>query len=234
MAQKIKPTLHRLGITKNWTSRWLLKRKNRYFLEEDYVIRKIVTNRLNIAGVSEVSIERTGSGDEMRVNIKSSKPGLVIGRGGKGIEDLNKEVNRAILKLRREKNKPLEFTLKINVEELKRTEVSAQVTAKQIAFDLEKRLPFRRIMKKTLESLIQNRDVKGAKIQTSGRLGGAEIARKESLSKGRMPLQSFRANIDYGEATAITTYGTIGVKVWVYKGDVWEDEEKNKNKKDGF
>lgn len=225
MAQKIKPTLHRLGVTKGWTSRWLFGRNNRYFFEEDHAIRKIVFKKLAIAGISEVGIERKGSGNDVRVNIKSLKPGLIIGRGGKGVDELRKGIFQKMKELRTERKKTQEFSLNINIEELRRTEVSAQITAQQIAFDLEKRMPFRRVLKKTLSSLSQNKEVKGAKIQVSGRLGGAEIARKEFLAWGRMPLQSFRANIDYGEAVAVTTYGTIGVRVWVYKGEIWEKEK---------
>ena len=229
MAQKIKPTSLRLGITKNWSSCWFPKKENsKFLLEEDVLIRNIIRKKIGAAGIDRIDIEKIGN--KCKILIRASKPGLIIGRGGKGVEDLTKNLESAIQKLRKEqgiKDKPF---LSLNIEELKRSEISAVVTAQNIAWDLEKRMPFRRIMKKYLEQILQNKDVKGAKIRTSGRLDGAEIARTESLQKGRLPLQTLRANIDYGQGTAFTTYGTIGVKVWINKGEIFEMEttqEKN-------
>ena len=171
-----------------------------------------------------VEIERAAD-NLFRVFIKAAKPGLIIGRGGKGIEDLTKDLESALKKLFNKRKKAgvtqPKFSLSMNIEELKRSEASSQYIAQSIAWDLEKRLPFRRTIKKYIELNMQNREVQGMKVKLSGRLDGAEIARREWLSKGKLPLQTLRANIDYGEATAFNTYGTVGVKVWIYKGEVF-------------
>lgn len=222
MGQKIKPFSYRLGIITNWTSRWMPKNlKFKDQLEEDVVVRRVITDKIGLAGISKIEIER-GADNTYKIFIKAAKPGLVIGRGGKGIEELSKTVDAGLKKLFRKRGKLVpQFSISLNVEELKRTEISAQYVAQQIAWDLEKRLPFRRTMKKHLEATMQNREVKGAKIRLSGRLGGNEIARREWLAKGKLPLQTIRANIDYGEATAFNAYGTVGVKVWINKGEVF-------------
>src|SRR3989338_4521399 len=220
MAQKIKPTVHRLGITTSWANRWFFKKSLRFFIEEDYAIREIIKERILQAGKADLLIERRA--EEIRINIKAGRPGLIIGRGGKGIEDLKNEIVRKIKAIRKENRISENFVLHVNIEELKRTEVSAAIIAQQIASDVERRLPFRRIIKRNLDALKQNREVKGARIRLSGRLNGAEISRSEWLAFGRMPLQTFRANIDYAEAISYNTYGVIGVKVWIYKGDIFE------------
>ena len=222
MGQKINPQSLRLGVTKNWPVRWFGVSNWKKFFEEDEAIRNTIAEKMSQAGIVAVEIERTSN--NLRVLIKAARPGFVIGRGGKGIEDLTQLIERRLKKLRNSKER---VNLSVNVEELKRSEVSAVYTAQQIAWDLEKRLPFRRTMKKYLDQLIQNREVKGCKIFLSGRLGGAEIARRESLKAGMLPLQTLRADIDYGQATAFTTYGTIGVKVWIYKGEIFESEKSN-------
>ncbi len=221
MAQKIKPTSFRLGITKPWASKWFFKKSQKFFIEEDYYIREIIRKKILQAGIAEIRIERTGN--EIQVSIKASRPGLIIGRGGKGIEELKNAILKNIVNLRKKNKQPLIFTINVNVEELKRTEISAPVVAGQIAYDIERRLPFRRVMKRHLDLLKQNREVKGGKIRLSGRLNGAEISRSEWLAFGSMPLQTLRADIDYGEATAFNTYGTIGVKVWLYKGEIFDE-----------
>ncbi|MBI1838687.1 MAG: 30S ribosomal protein S3 [Candidatus Colwellbacteria bacterium] len=180
------------------------------WLEEDENIRRVIMEKIGTAGIAGIEIERTN--DRCKIFIRASRPGLVIGRGGKGIEDLTKLVEKII------KSK---IALSLNVEELRKTEISASVTAQNIVSDLERRMKFRRTIKKHLDTMMQNRMVQGAKIMVAGRLDGNEIARTEHLSKGKLPLSTLRANIDYGEATANTTYGTIGIKVWVYKGDVF-------------
>lgn len=222
MAQKIKPNTLRLGITADWQNRWFFKRNLKYFLEEDEALRTIAMKRTLQAGIAGIEIERVGT--DIKMYIRASRPGLVIGRGGKGIDDLKAELLRAVKKLRERNGKPMNFALSINIEELKRTEVSAAVVAQQIAFEIEKRIPYRTCLKRNLEFLKQNKDVKGAKIKVSGRLNGAEISRVDWLHFGRMPLQTLRANLDYGEATAFNSYGTVGVKCWIYKGDVFKDK----------
>lgn len=222
MAQKTKPNALRLGITKTWSSQWFLKRDRRFFLEEDELIRKITKGKILQAGIAGLEIERTG--DNIRVSIRASRPGLIIGRGGKGIEELKNLLLKEMRNLRRRNKVGASFSLNLNVEELKRMEISAPVVAQQIAFDIERRLPYRTAMKQQLEGLKQNKGVKGGKIKISGRLNGAEISRSDWLAFGEMPLQTLRANIDYGEATAYTTYGTVGIKVWLYKGEIFSEK----------
>ncbi|HEY5221026.1 MAG TPA: 30S ribosomal protein S3 [Candidatus Paceibacterota bacterium] len=231
MGQKINPNSYRLGISKGWPVRWFLKGGFGKFLEEDEAIRNTINKRIALAGVAAIEIERTQG--NLRVFIRAARPGLIIGRGGKGMEDLNKAIVDALMKVRKTRSK---VALSLNVEELKRSDVSARYIAQQIAWDLEKRIRFRRTMKKYLEQILQNREVKGAKILMKGRLDGNEIARNEHLSKGSLPLQTLRADIDYGTGTAFTTYGTIGIKVWIYKGEVFakkakqEEEEANRTR----
>lgn len=222
MGQKINPFSYRLGINKNWQSRWFVKGGYVKFLEEDEAIRNIIKKKINQSGIISIEIERTG--ENCRIYIKVARAGMVIGRGGKGIEDLTKEIEKAVKKLRlkntRIKKSKEPINLSVNVEELKRGDVSAQYVAQQIAWDLEKRMRFKGVIKKQLERIMQNRDVKGVKVLLSGRLDGNEIARREWLRKGELPLQKLRANIDYGQATAYCSYGTVGIKTWVYKGDI--------------
>lgn len=230
MGQKIRPDSFRLGIIRNWNARWFARHgKFKEQLEEDELIRKLIRHKLSQAGIVRIEIERSVR-NSFRVFIKAAKPGLIIGRGGKGIEETSKLVEQGILKLFRSRKivNPT-VSLSLNIEELKRTEIAAGYVAQAIAWDLERRLPARRVMKKTLEGMLQNRDVKGAKIKLSGRVDGNEIARRETLSKGRLPLQTLRADIDYGEATAFTSYGTVGVKVWIYKGDVFMNAQRPRN-----
>ena len=218
MGHKIQPNSYRLGITKDWTSRWFVKKNVKDLLQEDIAVRKIVKEKIGNAGIDKIDIERNGA--NCKILIKAAKPGLIIGRGGKGIEELTKAIEAAVAKLAKKRDNKTLSSISLNVEEIKRNDVSAAISSQQIAWDLEKRMPYRRTMKKYLESLMQNRDVQGAKIKLSGRLDGNEIARKEWLAKGRLPLTTLRANIDYGEATAFTTYGTVGIKVWIYKGEI--------------
>ncbi len=220
MAQKISPFSYRLGITKPWRSRWFFKKSQNYYLEEDEEIRKYVAKKILTAGIADIAIERTG--DNIRVIIQASKPGLIIGRGGKGIEELKSSLLMVIARTRRKNNIKKTFSLNLTIEELKRTEVSAAVIAQHIAFEIERRQPYRRVIKHQLSLIMQNREVKGAKIKVSGRLNGAEISRHDFLSEGKMPLQTLRADIDYGTATSFNTYGTVGIKVWIYKGEVFE------------
>ncbi|MDD4931029.1 MAG: 30S ribosomal protein S3 [Candidatus Colwellbacteria bacterium] len=222
MAHKIKPNSFRLGILRNWSSRWFSDPKNRrQYLEEDLIIRNVVNKKLSAAGIVHIDIERTASA--YRVFIKAARPGLIIGRGGKGIEELNKELIKALGKLHRRDSiaGPIP-NISLNIQELPRGEVSAKVTAQSIGSDLERRFKFRRTIKKYLDETMSFRGVKGVKIKVGGRLDGAEISRSEHLSAGSLPLTTLRADIDYGEATAFTTYGAIGIKVWIYKGEVFK------------
>ena len=223
MGQKINPFSLRLGIIKGWRSRWFAK-KNLFKdqLEEDFLIRRIIDKKIAPAGIVRIEIER-GPHNVYRIIIKAARPGLILGRGGKGLEELSKAIESKLKNIfvKRGVQKPT-ASLSLNVEELKRNEASAQYIAQMIAWDLERRLPARRTIKKHLESALENREVKGVKIKLSGRIDGNEIARREWVAKGKLPLQTLRADIDYGEATAFNAYGTVGVKVWLYKGEVFE------------
>ncbi len=219
MGQKIRPNSLRLGINQDWKAQWMPSgHQFSFFLEEDEIIRKAINDKIKQAGIDEVLIQRVGN--NCRISIRAARPGLIIGRGGKGIEDLSEFLKKKIMKFRKEKKIKEIPVLNINVEELKRSDVSASVVSQNIAWDIEKRMPYRRVMKKYLDQIMQNKGVEGAKIKLSGRLDGAEISRREQLSQGKLPLQTLRANIDYGEATAFCTYGTVGIKVWIYKGEI--------------
>lgn len=222
MGHKIHPTSFRLGVTKNWVSRWFLRGKYPKFLEEDETIRKVINSKIGQAGIAAIEIERTAG--NARVLIKAAKPGLVIGRGGKGVEELTRAILEAVKALRKNSEKKNTSGLSVNVEELKRSEVSAQYVAQQIAWDIEKRMPYRRTIKKYIENTMQHKEVKGVKIMVAGRLDGGEIARREWLSRGPLPLQTLRADIDYGQVSAHCSYGIVGVKVWIYKGEVFNKE----------
>ena len=231
MGHKIRPDSMRIGIIENWRSRGLSLKNMPERLVEDELIRKIIRKQILQAGVDSIEIERTNN--VCRILIKAQKPGIIIGRGGKGIEDLHLLVNKAIFKLRREKykNKKMEpLAINLNVEEVKKNDVSASIVAQNMATDLEKRLPTRQVMRRSLDMIMQYKEVRGAKILLSGRLDGAEIARNNRLMKGALPLQNLRAKIDYGTATAFTVYGTVGIKIWIYKGEVFDDNLKLKNK----
>lgn len=223
MAQKVNPNAFRLGLTISWSGKWFFKRSMRYYLEEDHFIREKIREKILAAGIVSITIERTQGA--LRVIIQASRPGLIIGRGGKGIDDLRLEIVKGITALRKKNNIENKINLNLSIEELKRTDVSSGVVAQQMAFDIEKRKPYRGVARRALETIMQNRSVQGAKIKVAGRLNGAEISRSESFSKGRMPLQTLRANIDYAQATSFNTYGTIGIKVWIYKGDIFEDKQ---------
>ncbi len=213
MGQKVHPKAFRLGITKEWNSKWFAGRNFAALLEEDVRIRKAVSTLLKDAGISRVEIER--SANTLTVTIATSRPGVVIGKGGAGVEVLRKALVKII---RSVKGKG---ALKLNVEEVGRPYLDAQIVAKGMVDQLLKRLPFRRILRTTVEQ-VQRAGADGVRVMMAGRLNGSEIARTEHLAWGSIPLQTLRADIDYGRAAARTTYGTIGVKVWIYKGDVFE------------
>lgn len=221
MGNKIHPTNFRLGIIENWKSRWLNKKSLRYFLEEDLRIREFLIGQYNRMGLGEVEIER--SGDNVSVILNTAKPGLIIGRGGTGLTDLKKKIEAIIKKVRDKKNYGTgKWDLKLSVTEIKKPESEAKIVAQNIANDLERRTPFRRVIKSALERMMAQKGVMGAKILLAGRLDGSEMARREWLAKGKVPLQTLRANIDYAFDEALTVYGKIGVRVWIYKGEIFE------------
>ena len=212
MGQKVNPVVFRLGFAQNWRSRWFNKKKYQEFLKEDFLIRDFLTKKVAKAGLDKIEIER--SANSVNVIIHTARPGLIIGRGGSGIEDLKKEVKQFLF---RKMRSVLKSELRLSVEEVKGAESRAAVVAQNMVEQIEKRMPYRRVLKQSLERIMQSKDVQGAKVMLSGRLDGNEIARREWLYKGKIPLQTLRANIDYAQVTAYTTYGTIGIKVWVCK-----------------
>lgn len=217
MGQKVNPHGMRVGVIKDWDSKWYAD-KNTFSdaLVEDYNIRKFLKKRLYSAGISKIEIERAAN-DKVRVVIYTAKPGFVIGKGGAEIEKVRKEVQKLTSK-----------NVNIDIKEIKRPDRDAQLVAENIAQSLENRVSFRRAMKQAMQRTMKS-GVLGIKASVSGRLGGADIARREFYSEGTIPLQTLRADIDYGFAEAATTYGRLGVKVWIYKGEVLP----TKNTKEG-
>ena len=210
MGQKVNPHGLRVGVIKNWDSRWFVEKKNfGDTLVEDYNIRKVLKAQLYTAGVSKIEIERDSK--VLRVNIFCAKPGMVIGRQGAEIEKLKVQIAKMV-------NRPVEEVI-VNITEIKQADANAQLVAENIAAQLEKRVAFRRAMKQAM-SRAMRMGAKGIKTSVSGRLGGAEIARTEHYNEGTIPLQTLRADIEYGFAEADTTFGKVGVKVWIYKGEV--------------
>jgi small subunit ribosomal protein S3 len=210
MGQKVHPYGFRLGVSKNWRSRWFATADYAKLLHEDLELKKLLKDRLKAAGVSAIEVERPG-GAKIRITIHTSRPGLIIGRKGAEIEKLKQELSQ---KTKRE--------VMIDIHEVSKPEMDAQLVAESIALQLEKRVAFRRAMRKSVESA-QRFGCKGIKVRVSGRLNGAEIARSEWYLQGQLPLHTLRADIDYGFAQAFTTYGVIGIKCWVYKGEVPTD-----------
>ncbi len=208
MGHKVHPVGFRLGIIKNWDSRWFAKNEYAGLLREDIKIRTMLKERLMHAGVSRTEIERAGQ--NVKVNIHSARPGIIIGKKGAEVDKLKKDLEAVTVK-----------NIYINIIEIRRPELEAQLVAENIALQLERRIAFRRAMKKAVTSSLRL-GAQGIKIMCSGRLAGAEIARSEWYREGRVPLHTLRADIDYGFAEAKTTMGQIGVKVWIYKGDVLE------------
>ncbi len=211
MGHKINPTSLRLKITDTWKSKWFSKGHYIKQLQEDVRIREYLEKHLKKAGLVRIDIERLNDGT-ITVVIKTTKPGLIIGKGGAGIEELKKKIKQKL---------GIKQELKVNIEEVRDINLQAQVIANGISEQLEKRVAFRKLMKQSLEQ-IMNAGAKGAKVAIGGRLNGADIARTEHLSSGKIPLHTLRADIDFARSTAFTTYGTVGVKIWIYKGDVFE------------
>jgi len=216
MGQKTHPTGFRVGIIKPWVSTWYAKvRDYAEFVAEDAKIRKFIKKKLYTAGVSRILIDRKAQ--STIITVVTAKPGIVVGRGGQGIEDLKKEVSKYLGKL-----------VVINVVEVARIDADAQLVSEAIALQLEKRVAFRRAMKQAMQRTMRS-GVQGIKVMVSGRLGGAEIARSEWAKEGRIPLQTLRADVDYGFAEADTIMGKIGVKVWVFKGNLMPNEQADLN-----
>lgn len=214
MGQKVHPLGFRLGYTKTWESKWFSKKEYRKNLLEDLRIRAFVKQKLKNAGVSRVEIERAS--DRVKINIHTARPGIIIGKKGTEVDKLKDEIQALTQK-----------QVYINIHEIRKAEIDAQLIAENVAMQLERRVAFRRAMKKRVTAALRF-GAEGIRIACSGRLGGAEMARREWYREGRVPLHTLRADIDYGTTIAKTTYGVIGVKVWVFKGEVLSKEKSSK------
>ena len=206
MGQKTHPIGLRLGIIKDWDSRWFATRNYVEWLKEDLLIKRYLKRRLYQAGISKIIIERKG--DKLTIAIKTARPGLVIGRKGEQVDKLSEEMKQLTKRV-----------VQLNIEEIKRADLDAQLVAEHIAKQLEQRVSFRRVMKKAIASSMRA-GAQGIRVACSGRLGGSEMARYETYREGRVPLHTLRADIDFARATANTAYGTCGVKVWIFHGEV--------------
>lgn len=216
MTHTVHPYSHRLGIIRDWKSRWFgVKNKYKEFLKSDVLLRQHLEKKLRGNYVSNIEMER---GEKfLRIIIETSRPGMIIGRSGDGVVKLREDINSFI-----RKNKlSAEGEIKIDIKEVKSPESNSAIVAQMIAEGLEKRLPFRRVLKQMVEKVMANRDVSGVKIELSGRLGGATMARTEKMKKGRIPLQTFRADVDFTKYEARLPYGGLGIKVWIYRGDIF-------------
>jgi small subunit ribosomal protein S3 len=220
LGQKVNPHGARVGVIMDWSTRWYANKKDfADNLEADFKLREMLKERLNVAGISHIDIER--SVGKLTVTLFTAKPGVVIGKGGAGVETLKKEIE-----------KHAKMPVSLNIMEIKNPETDAQLVAENIAQQLERRISFRRAMKQCIQRAMKA-GAKGIKTAVSGRLGGADIARSEKYHEGSIPLQTLRANIDYGFAEAHTTYGRLGVKVWIYKGQVLPKNKKNPLRAEG-
>jgi small subunit ribosomal protein S3 len=206
LGQKVHPIGLRLGIVRTWDSRWYAEKGYTKLIQEDLLIRQYIKKKLYHAGISRVEIDRTAN--RAKITIRSARPGIIIGQKGAEIEKLQKEIHKLTQR-----------EIGINIQEVRRMETDAQLVAENVALQLERRVAFRRAMKKSVNAALKF-GVQGIKISCAGRLGGAEIARSEWYREGRVPLHTLRADIDYGFTEARTTYGAIGIKVWIYRGDI--------------
>ncbi len=213
MGNKVNPVGLRIGIVSNWKSKWYSKKDYKKNLKEDIEIRGAISKKWKNAAISDVEVERSAA--MIRFIIRTARPGVLIGRGGSGVTDIQKYIKDKFLKNRK-------IDIKIEIQEIANIEEDASIIAQNIAEQLEKRMPFKRAMKSMLDQVSKNSKIRGVKIELSGRLGGAEMSRREWGAKGTLPLHTLRADIDFSRATAYTTYGTIGIKVWLYKGEKFD------------
>lgn len=217
MSHTVHPYSHRLGIIRDWKSRWFGgKGQYQENLRGDVLIREYLEKQLKGMFVADIEMERNEKA--LKVIISSSRPGMIIGRNGETMDKIKKGLKSFMIKNKIASQKELQ----IDVREIRSPESNAAIVAQMMGEGLAKRLPFRRVMKQTVEKVMANRDVKGVKIEISGRLGGADMARREKMKKGQIPLQTFRADIDYAHHGAVLPYGVIGIKVWIYRGEVFE------------
>lgn len=215
MGHKVHPKIHRIQVIYTWDSRWFGKKKYAKFAEQDVRIREFLAKKFKDAHIDSIRVERGPK--DMTVTILAAKPGFIIGRGGQGLEDLKKQIEKQFLQM--------SLKVKLNIQEVKNPSLSAAVIAQTVVTEVEKRMPFRRVMKQSIEKAMKS-GAQGVKICLSGRLNGADIARAEKLAAGKVPLITLRSDIDYANYEALTTYGKIGVKVWVYHGEIFGRKDK--------
>jgi len=221
MSHTVHPYSHRLGILRDWKSRWFAAPgKYQEFLRSDVLLREFLEKRLKGHYVGAIDFERNAN--TLKIIIKTGRPGMVIGRSGEGHTKLKNDV----LAFAKKNKISLSENLKIDIEEVRYPETDASIVAQMVAEGLEKRMPFRRVLKQTVEKVMANKSALGAKIAISGRLGGAEMSRSEVIKRGNIPLQTFRADIDFTRERANLPYGVIGIKVWIYKGEIFEQKAK--------
>ena len=221
MSHTVHPYAHRLGIIRDWKSRWFgVNKQYRDFLKCDIMLREYLEKKMRGLYVSGIEMERNQK--NLRIIIRSSRPGMIIGRSGEGAVKLKNDI---MAKMRKLGIAPKTEEVKVDIEEIRSPESNSAILAQMVAEGLEKRMPFRRVLKQMVEKAMANRDVQGIKILLSGRLGGADMSRKEELKRGRIPLQTFRADIDFTRYEANLPYGNIGIKVWIYKGEIFEKDK---------
>jgi len=218
VGHKVHPKVFRLGEVFTWDSKWFARKDYAKFLQQDIIIKKYLRLELKEAAVAKIEIER--SANSLTVIIHSGKPGVIIGRGGQGIEELKKKIKAKFLEPK--------ANLNLNIQEVTDPSMRSELIVQGMIADIEKRMPFRRVMKQAI-GRVERAGAKGVKVRVSGRLNGAEIARTETLTSGKLPLHTLRAEIDYARGVARTTYGAIGVKVWIYKGEVFKKEKVKNN-----
>ncbi|HPT08514.1 MAG TPA: 30S ribosomal protein S3 [bacterium] len=221
MGKKINPKIIRIGVINTWPSTWF-SAGNKYIknVKQDVLVRKYIIKNFKEAGIDKVEISRNSG--QINIDIHTARPGVIIGRGGNGVEELKRKLHRQFL------SNPMEIRLNninINIKEVENPNLSAQINVQAMILEIEKRIPFRKVMK-TAIGRVERAGALGVKVVVSGRLNGAEIARTEKLISGKLPLSTLRANIDYARGVAHTTYGAIGIKVWIYKGEVFNKEQK--------
>ncbi|MBT7497584.1 30S ribosomal protein S3 [Candidatus Woesearchaeota archaeon] len=221
MGKKINPKIFRIGQTRTWDSRWFSDRNYSKFLKQDIEIKEFIKEKLKNAFVSRVEVERTSK--DINIIINSARPGVIIGRGGVGVEDMKKEIGRRFLKDRK-------IGVNLTIKEVANVNLDSMIIALALKFDIEKRIPFRRSMKQAIQK-VERAGAKGIKVSVSGRLNGAEIARSEKLISGKVPLHTIRADVDYAFVEANTIYGVIGIKVWIYRGDIFNKKNEKKGNK---
>ncbi len=217
MSHRVHPKSFRIKGTEDWNIRGFYGKKMPQFLQEDFLIKDFLRKKLAEASIANIEIEHSAS--KLNIIIETARPGIIIGRGGSGVEILKQMIKQKMLGIRKDDTK---IEIKIEIKEIKNPWISAPLVAQFASQQIEKRVPFRQVLKRSIERVMSNKEVKGIRIELSGRLNGVEIARKEWLRQGRLPRNTIRADIDYSQTEAHCTYGAIGVKVWIYKGDKFE------------